>query len=76
MCFFYVKESIADISTELLCLVDLENPGELPVQQVLESTDDCVLWILTVSSLFMFSRSRNSFLTFLLSYHVWVASKI
>ena len=26
-----VKEAIADISTELPCLSDLENPGQLPV---------------------------------------------
>ena len=29
---FEVKESIADIPTELPCLGDLENPGQLPVQ--------------------------------------------
>ena len=40
---FEVKESIADIPTELPCLGDLENPGQLPVQEVLEGTDDCVL---------------------------------
>ena len=40
---FKVKESIADIPSELLCLGDLENPGQLPVQEVLEGTDDCVL---------------------------------
>ena len=37
---FEIKESIADISTELPCLGDLENPGKLPVQRV---TGDCVL---------------------------------
>ena len=42
----------------------------------LEGTDDCILWIFTISSLFMFSRSRNSLLTFLLSYDVWLISKI
>ena len=34
------------------------------------------LWIFTISSLFIFQRSRNPLLTFLLSYHVWVTSKI
>ena len=29
-------------STELPCLGDLVNPGQLPVQEVLEGTDDCV----------------------------------
>ena len=40
---FKVKEFIADIPSELLCLDDLENPGQLPVQEVLEGTDNCVL---------------------------------
>ena len=40
---FEVKKSIADIPTELLCSSDLENPGQLPVQEVLEGTDDSVL---------------------------------
>ena len=30
-----VEESIFDIPTELPCLGDLENPGQLPVQEVL-----------------------------------------
>ena len=67
---FEVKKSISDIPTELPCLGDLKNPGQLPVQEVLRGTDDCVLWIFTISSVFMFSRSRNPFLTFLLSYYV------
>ena len=41
--FSEVKKSIADIPTELPCLSDLENPGQLPVQEVLKGTDDCVL---------------------------------
>ena len=45
-------------------------------QEVLEGTDDCVLRIFEISSLFMFSRVRNPFLIFLLTYHVWVTSKI
>ena len=32
---FEVKESIPHIPTELPCSGDLENPGQLPVQQVL-----------------------------------------
>ena len=73
---FEVKESISDIPFELPCLDDLENSGQLPVQEDLRGTDDFVLWIFTISSVFMFSRSRDPFLTFLLSYHVWVTSKI
>ena len=37
---FEVKESISDIPTELPCLGDLENPDQLPVQEVLEGTDE------------------------------------
>ena len=73
---FEVRESIADISTELPCLSYLENLGQLPVQGYLKGTDNCILWIFTISSLFMFSRSRNPLLTFLLSYDVWVTSII
>ena len=55
----------ADIFTELPCLSYLENLGQIPVQGYLEGTDDCILWIFTISSLFMFSRTRNPLLTFL-----------
>ena len=34
-----VKKSISEIPTELPCSGDLENPGQLPVQEVLEGTD-------------------------------------
>ena len=71
-----VKESTADIPTELPCSGDLENPGQLPVQVVLEGTDDFVSWIFTISSVFRFSGSRNSLPTFLPSYHVRVTLKI
>ena len=37
---FGVKESIFHSFTELRCLDDFENPGQLPVLQVLEGTDD------------------------------------
>ena len=60
----------------LTYLGDFENPGQLPVQGVLEGTDDCIWWIFEISSVFMFSRSRHPFLIFLLSYHVRVTSKI
>ena len=40
---FEGKESIFDIITELPYLCDLQNPGQLPVQEVLKGTDDCVL---------------------------------
>ena len=73
---FGVKESIVDISTELSCLVDLENPGRLPVQHRVRGTGDFVLSIFEISSLFMFLRSGNHLLTFLLSYHVWGTLKI
>ena len=71
------RNSFLIFATELPCSGDLENPGQLPVQEVLEGTDDCVLVkIFEISSLFMFSRSGNSFLIFLLSYHVRVTLKI
>ena len=40
---FEVEESNADVSTELPSLGDLENPGRLPVQEVLRDTGECVL---------------------------------
>ena len=73
---FEVKESISRSFTKLLCLSDLKNPGQLPVSQVLEGTDDCVLWIFVISSFPTFSRSRNPFLAVSQSYYVWVTSKI
>ena len=73
---FGVNESTADISTELPCLGDLENPGRLPVQPILGGTGDCVLSSFEISSLFMFLRSGNPLLTFLLSCHVRGTSKI
>ena len=72
---FEVEESIADIPNELISLVDLKNPGQLLVQEVLRGTDDSVLWNFIISQLYMFSRARNPFLTFLLSYLLWVTSE-
>ena len=69
---FEVKESIFHRFTELPCLGDLENPGQLPVSQVLQGTDDWGLWIFVIFSFPMFSRSRNPFLVVSQSYHVWV----
>ena len=40
---FEGEESISDIPTELPCFGDLENSGQLPVQEVLEDTAECVL---------------------------------
>ena len=73
---FEVGEFISDIPTELPNLSDLENPGQLPVQEVLEGTDEFVLWIFIISSAFMLWRSKNPFLTFPMSCRVWVTSKI
>ena len=70
---FKVKESIADIPTELPCLSDLENLGQLPVQEVLIILSYIFFWIFT---LFMFSRSGNSLLIVLQSYFVWVTTKL
>ena len=73
---FEVEESISDILSELPCLGNLENPGQLPVQEDLRGTDDFVLWIFTISSVFMFSRSKNPLLIFLPGYLICVTSKI
>ena len=59
-----VKDSIADIPTVHTCLGDLENPGKLPVQEILRGTFDHVLRNSTLSSLFRFLKSRKSLLTF------------
>ena len=40
-----VKESVYRSFTRPLCSGNLENPGQLPVLQELEGTDDWVLWI-------------------------------
>ena len=45
---FEVKESIFRSSTKPPCSGDLENPGQLPVLQVLEDSDDWVLWIFKI----------------------------
>ena len=60
---FEVKESIFDSFTKLPCLANFENPGQLPVLQVLEGTDDWVLWIFVMSSFPTVLRSRNPFLS-------------
>ena len=59
---FGVKESIFGSFTELPCSGDFENPGQLPVLQVLEGSDDWVLRIFVISLLHTFSGSRNPFL--------------
>ena len=58
---FEVKKSIPCCFLKQTCPIDLENPGQHPVLQVLGGTDDCVLSILVISSLFTFSRSQNPF---------------
>ena len=73
---FGVEKSIFGSSTELSCSGNLENPGQLPVLQVLEGTDDCVLLIFVISSLHTFSGSRNPFFIVSRSYVVWMTSKI
>ena len=73
---FEVEKSISRSFTKLLCLGDLENPSQLPVSQVLEGTDDWVLWIFVISSFLTFPRSRNPFLAVSQNYYVWVTSKI
>ena len=71
-----VNESVYRSFTRPLCSGNLENPGQLPVLQELESTDGFVLWIFVISSFPTFSRSRNLFIEVSQSYHVRVTSKI
>ena len=40
---FEVKKSISDIPTDLPCLGDFTNSGQLPVQKILRGTDDTCL---------------------------------
>ena len=70
---FKVKESIADIPTELPCLSDLKNPCHLPVRKVLMILSNEFFEMFT---LFIFSRSGNLLLIFPQSHHVWVTFKI
>ena len=62
---FEVKESISDIFTELPCSRDLENLGQLmvllPILAFIADAVDVVACIYVISSLCMFSRSRNLF---------------
>ena len=61
--------------TELPCLDDFENPGQLPVSQVLEGTAVWVLWIFVIFSLPTFSGSRNPFFIVPRSHPVWMTLK-
>ena len=74
--FSGVKESIFHSFTELPSLDDFENPGQLPVLQFLEGTDEWVLWIFVIPSLPTFSGSSNPFFIASRSYLVWMTSKI
>ena len=44
---FKIKKTISRKFTKLPCSGDLENPGQLPVLQVLEGTDDWVFMYFT-----------------------------
>ena len=56
---FEVKESIADIPTELPYSGDLENPGQLPVQEVLRGTDDFVMNFHNFFSIYVFEVKES-----------------
>ena len=55
--FSEVRESFADIPTELSCFGDLENSGQLPVQEVFEVTQTFVRWLKKCSK-FISSRAK------------------
>ena len=69
---FEVKQPNFDISTELPFSGDLKNPGQLPVHSVLMILSYGFLKFL----FYMFSMSRNPLLILLMTYLVWVTSKI
>ena len=71
-----VTESISAVLSELRYSNDLENPGQHPVSEVLEGTDDWVLRFFVISQFLTFSGSRNPFLDVSRSYHVRVTPKI
>ena len=73
---YKVKETISHRFTKLPCSGDLENLGQLPVLQVLEHTDDCVLWMFVISLFSTFLRSRNPVVAVFKKLHVRVTSKI
>ena len=66
-CWYFYRATLFELS---------QKSTSTSVLGYLKGTDNCILWIFTISSLFMFSRSRNSLLIFLLSYNVWVTSII
>ena len=70
---FDVKESVSRCFAQLSS--DLENPGQLPVLQEFEGTDDWVLWISVISSFLTFSMSRNLFMVISHGCSVQVTSK-
>ena len=52
--FLKVRKSIANIPSKLPHLGDLDNLGQLPVQEVPSGTDDFVLRVFTIYSVFLF----------------------
>ena len=72
---FEVEGSIYHSFTKLPCSDDHENPGQLSASQVLDGSDDWVLWIFVISSFPTFLRLRNPFLPVSQSCYVWVTSK-
>ena len=73
---FEVEESIFEIFTKLTCLGDFENPGQLPILQVLEGTDDCVLCIFRNFFIFYVFEVKVSIFGSFTKLHVWVTLKI
>ena len=61
-CWYFYRAILFELPWKSIYL------GQLLVQGCLKG----ILWIFRISSLFMFSRSRNPLLTFLMSYDVWM----
>ena len=59
---FEVEDSILRCFSKLPRTGDLENPGQLPVSEVLSGTVDWVLWISIIFSFLTMSMSGNLFI--------------
>ena len=67
-CVIEVKISIFCCFLKLTSSSELQNPGQLPVSEVLEGAVDWVLWISVIFSFLTFSMSGKLFLAVCLSY--------
>ena len=74
--FLRSMNPLLNFSTELTYLGDLENPGQLPVQQVHGGTDDCVSRSIFIIHVYVFEVQESIFDIPVLNYQVQVTSEI